>query len=165
MRYKIIILLSLFSASLHAQNSLEELLNKFNENSVPYISVEELVDLEKDGNVVILDAREFEEYEVSHIKNSLFVGYNKYSPEMVSATIKDPRTPIVVYCSLGIRSENISEKLKAAGFTDVRNLYGGIFEWKNKHNPVFDSEEKETEKVHAYSKSWSKWLTNGEKIY
>lgn len=165
MRYKIIILLSLFSASLHAQNSLEELLNKFNENSVPYISVEELVDLEKDGNVVILDAREFEEYEVSHIKNSLFVGYNKYSPEMVSATITDPRTPIVVYCSLGIRSENISEKLKAAGFTDVRNLYGGIFEWKNKHNPVFDSEEKETEKVHAYSKSWSKWLTNGEKIY
>ena len=165
MRYKIIILLCLFSASLHGQNSLEVLLNKFNEDSVPYILVEELVDLEKDGNVVILDAREFEEYEVSHIKNSLFVGYNKYSPEMVSATIKDPRTPIVVYCSLGIRSENISEKLKAAGFTDVRNLYGGIFEWKNKHNPVFDSEEKETEKVHAYSKSWSKWLTNGEKIY
>jgi len=165
MRYKIIILLCLFSASLHGQNSLEVLLNKFNEDSVPYILVEELVDLEKDGNVAILDAREFEEYEVSHIKNSLFVGYNKYSPEMVSASIKDPRTPIVVYCSLGIRSENISEKLKAAGFTDVRNLYGGIFEWKNKHNPVFDSEEKETEKVHAYSKSWSKWLTNGEKIY
>jgi len=165
MRYKIIFLLCLFSASLHAQNSLEELLNKFNENSVPYISVEELINLEKDGNLAILDAREFEEYEVSHIKNSLFVGYNAYSPEIVSATIKDLSTPIVVYCSLGVRSENISEKLKAAGFTDVRNLYGGIFEWKNKHNPVFDSEEKETEKVHTYSKNWSKWLTNGEKIY
>jgi 3-mercaptopyruvate sulfurtransferase SseA len=84
---------------------------------------------------------------------------------MVSASIKDLSTPIVVYCSLGVRSENISEKLNAAGFTDVRNLYGGIFEWKNKHNPVFDSEEIETEKVHTYSKNWSKWLTNGEKIY
>lgn len=165
MRYKIIFLLCLFSASLHAQNSLEELLNKFNENSVPYISVEELIDLQKDGNVALLDAREFEEYEVSHIKNSLFVGYSAYSPEMVSATIKDLSTPIVVYCSVGVRSGKISEKLKSDGFTDVRNLYGGIFEWKNKHNPVFDSEEKETEKVHAYSKSWSKWLTNGEKIY
>ena len=72
---------------------------------------------------------------------------------------------IVVYCSLGIRSEKISEKLKAEGYSNVRNLYGGIFEWKNKGFEVFDSEGKETEKVHAYSKSWSKWLKNGEKIY
>jgi len=33
-----------------------------------------------------------------------------------------------VYCSLGIRSEVIAKKLKKAGYTNVFNLYGGIFE-------------------------------------
>jgi 3-mercaptopyruvate sulfurtransferase SseA len=66
---------------------------------------------------------------------------------------------------VGIRSETISEKLKKAGYTDVHNLYGGIFEWKNKDYPVVDSEGKETENVHAYSKVWGKWLNKGVKVY
>ena len=44
-------------------------------------------------------------------------------------------------------------------------MYGGIFEWKNKGFKVFDSEEKETENVHAFSKEWSKWLKKGVKVY
>ena len=56
-------------------------------------------------------------------------------------------------------------KIKDAGYTNVRNLYGGIFEWKNKEFTIIDSNNKATEKVHAFSKSWSKWLKNGEKIY
>ena len=74
-------------------------------------------------------------------------------------------TKIVVYCSLGIRSEDIAEKLKKAGYTNVLNLYGGIFEWKNNNYNVFSSGGKATEKVHTFSKEWSKWLLKGEKIY
>jgi hypothetical protein len=44
-------------------------------------------------------------------------------------------------------------------------LYGGIFEWKNNDFPVFNSEGKETDKIHAFSKEWSKYLYNGIKIY
>lgn len=132
---------------------------------MPYISVEELKMLQQDTNLVLLDAREPEEFEVSHIKGAVFSGYSNFSAEMISKSIKDKSAPIVVYCSLGIRSEKISEKLKAEGYSNIRNLYGGIFEWKNKGFEVFDSEGQETDKVHAYSKSWSKWLTNGEKIY
>ena len=72
---------------------------------------------------------------------------------------------IVVYCSLGVRSEDIAEQLKKAGYTNVFNLYGGIFEWKNKGNTIVDSQEEETEKVHTFNKNWSKWLKKGEKIY
>ena len=71
----------------------------------------------------------------------------------------------MVYCSLGVRSEDIAEKLKKAGYTAVFNLYGGIFEWKNKGFSVVDLQNKETQKVHAYSKNWGKWLLKGEKIY
>ena len=38
---------------------------------------------------------------------------------------------IVVYCSVGYRSEKIAEELDKLGFTNVSNLYGGIFEWIN----------------------------------
>ena len=52
-----------------------------------------------------------------------------------------------------------------AGYSNVKNLYGGIFEWKNEGHPVYDSEGKETEKVHAFSKHWGKLLKEGKKVY
>ncbi len=70
-----------------------------------------------------------------------------------------------MYCSLGIRSSTIAIKLKKAGYTNVLNLYGGIFEWKNSGYRVYNRDEKETEKVHTYKQEWSKWLLKGEKKY
>ncbi len=159
------VLVILLAGTASGQPSLHTLLSKYNTHSIPYISVEELKMLQQDSDLVLLDAREPEEFQVSHIKTAVFSGYSTFSAEAISKSIKDKSALIVVYCSLGIRSEKISEKLKAEGFSNVRNLYGGIFEWKNKGFSVFDPEGKETEKVHAYSKSWSKWLTDGEKIY
>jgi 3-mercaptopyruvate sulfurtransferase SseA len=72
---------------------------------------------------------------------------------------------IVVYCSLGVRSEDIAEQLKKEGYTNVYNLFGGIFEWKNSNHKVYDNKEEPTENVHAFSKKWSKWLLKGNKIY
>jgi hypothetical protein len=77
--------------------------------------------------------------------------------------IKDKNTPIVVYCSLGIRSEQISERLNNMGYVNVKNLYGGIFEWKNKGYPVLDKNGKETDSIHIFSKHWGQWLINGIK--
>ena len=57
------------------------------------------------------------------------------------------------------------EKLKAAGYRNVRNLYGSIFEWVNQDNPVVDNQGKPTQKVHAYSRTWGVWLNKGEKVY
>ena len=70
-----------------------------------------------------------------------------------------------MYCSSGVRSEDVAEQLKEAGFENVFNLYGGIFEWKNKDNPVVNSKDKETPKVHAFSKEWGVWLHKGKKVY
>ncbi|RKS55107.1 rhodanese-related sulfurtransferase [Gillisia mitskevichiae] len=150
---------------INAQGSLDKLISKYNSHSIPYISVEELKMQSAKEKVFILDAREIEEFQVSHIANSIFVGYNNFSTEKVISNIKLKNAPIVVYCSLGIRSETISEKLKEAGYTNIKNLYGGIFEWKNKGYSVYDSSNKETQKVHAFSKHWSKYLTKGEKVY
>jgi len=149
----------------NAQESLDKLLSKYNSHSIPYISVEELKMQSTNEKVYILDAREVEEFEVSHLKNSIFVGYNDFLAERVTSKIEDKNAPIVVYCSLGIRSETISEKLKEAGYTNIKNLYGGIFEWVNKGYQVYDSSLNETQKIHAFSKHWSKYLSKGEKVY
>ncbi|GGZ55612.1 rhodanese-like domain-containing protein [Mesonia mobilis] len=149
-----------------SQNSVEEVLDRYNSHSVPYISVEQLKAIQQKDSVILLDAREPEEFQVSHLKNATYVGYKDFSAEEIQQQFPDKNQPIVVYCSLGVRSEKIGEKLQQLGYKNIQNLYGGIFEWKNNNYPVFTSENKETNnKVHAYSRRWSKWLKNAEKVY
>jgi len=146
-----------------SQESLSDLLNKHNTKSVPYISVEELAMPKTE--VILLDAREPKEYEVSHLKDAINVGYNEFDIAETTKLIENKEQTLVVYCSLGIRSEDIAEKLSKAGYKNVLNLYGGIFEWKNKGFDVYDSTDTKTEKIHTFSSEWSKWLINGEKVY
>ncbi|WP_055442600.1 rhodanese-like domain-containing protein [Lacinutrix himadriensis] len=163
MKSVLLFLLIFTSFSLHAQESLEKLLKKHNTKSVPYISVQELAMPKTEA--VILDAREIDEYNTSHLQDALFVGYDHFNLAETTKNLKDKEQQIVVYCSLGIRSEDVAEKLQAAGYTNVTNLYGGIFEWKNNNFPVYNLEEKETEDVHTFSKTWSKWLLKGNRIF
>ncbi len=159
-----LIIIFLFSTTImKAQSDIDKLLLKYNNSNIPYISAEELRMLQLDEKVLILDARELEEFKVSHLKNSIWVGYEDFNMKRVKEFSKNQ--PVVVYCSLGIRSENIAKKLENVGFSNIQNLYGGIFQWKNKDFPVIDSTGNTTERVHAYSKHWSQYLNNAEKIY
>jgi rhodanese-related sulfurtransferase len=169
MKNKILyIVLSLFTIQLSVAQekdpeTLSDLLKMYNERSVPYISVQELVMPKTDA--IILDAREMKEYNVSHLKDAIYVGYDNFEIGSIQQKLSNKNSQIVVYCSLGIRSEDVAEKLKKAGYTNVYNLYGGIFEWKNNNFTIYDSEEKETENVHIFNQTWSKWLTRGVKVY
>jgi rhodanese-related sulfurtransferase len=153
----------LFSASSFSQKTLAELLDKHNKQAVPYISVEELAEYKTE--TILLDAREPEEFNVSHLKNAIYVGYDHFKLKNITQQLSDKNSKIVVYCSLGIRSEDIAEKLKKAGYTNVFNLYGGIFEWKNNNYTLYNLNQKETDSIHAFSKAWSKWLKKGIKVY
>lgn len=128
-------------------------------HSVPECSVEQAA---KYKNIQFLDARAKREYDVSHIDQALWVGYEDFDVNRLKEIGKDEL--IVVYCSVGYRSEKIAEKIKKLGFTKVFNLYGGIFEWVNQGHAVV-SADKPTNKVHAYSKTFGVWLNKGEKVY
>lgn len=157
-----IFILLIFGLSF-SQENISDLLKKYNSKNIPYMSVQELA-MPK-TNAVILDSRELKEYNTSHIKDALFVGYDDFNIVTVLEKVKNKNEQIVVYCSVGIRSEDIAEKIKKAGYNNVFNLYGGIFEWKNEKFPVYNSEGLKTEKVHTFSKEWGNWLENGIKIY
>ena len=159
---KIVVLFLLISSVSFSQKKLDKLLNKFNKNNVPYISVDSLAT----SNAILLDARETKEYQVSHLKNALCVGFDNFNVTTTLAKLPaDKNAKIVVYCSLGIRSEIVADKLIKEGYTNVYNLYGGIFEWKNNNFKVQDTLGNTTEKVHTFNKDWSKWLKKGTKVY
>lgn len=132
------------------------------DESVPLIYQKELRQKMETEEVVLLDSRSPEEYAVSHLPDARFVGYDGFSPASVDGL--DRHKPVVVYCSVGYRSEKIGEKLQEMGFKEVYNLYGGIFDWKNNKNKVVNNGV-ETDSVHTYNRSWSKWLKEGVKVY
>jgi rhodanese-related sulfurtransferase len=162
---KLTLFLLLLSSSLAFSQILnkdfDEMLKDLLAHSVNEIGVEEVND--DDENTIFLDAREKNEYEVSHIKNAIWIGYNNFKIKSVKSIPKEAK--IIVYCSVGYRSEKISEKLVKSGYTNVYNLYGSIFEWVNQGNAVYDMNGKETLKVHAYNKKWGQWLDKGTKVY
>ena len=139
----------------------EEMLEKRLPKEAPVVYVDEVNT--NTPNLVFLDTREKEEYTVSHIEKAIHVGYTHLD---LSAVEKLPKnTPIVVYCSIGYRSGKVTEKLVDAGFTNVKNLFGGIFEWSNQERLLVDQDGNVTQKVHAYNKRWGKWITHGDKVY
>lgn len=147
-----------------AQQTIEEVLLKYNKQSIPYIYPEMLANIQKDSSIVLLDTRERKEYQVSHIKGALYAGYENFNLQKVSKVIKNKEAQIIVYCSLGVRSEDIAETLQKAGYTNIQNLHGGIFDWKNNNLPLVNAKQKQTDSVHVYSKKWGKWLTKGIKV-
>jgi len=163
MRHYLLYIIVLTSTLAFSQKSLSDLLKKHNSGDIPYITVQELA-MPK-TNAIILDARELREYQVSHIKGAFQIGYDAFRLDRATQHIQYQNDLVVVYCSLGIRSERIALQLREAGYTNVKNLYGGIFEWKNQDFQVFDKDNKETENIHAFSKSWAKWLHEGNKVF
>lgn len=159
-----LIILCFFGFELQAQIKNQEyklMLDSLYKHSVPLISVEELIKINK-KELYILDTREEEEFNVSHIKNARNVGYFWFDMRKIydipmSATI-------VLYCSVGMRSEKIGEKLLEAGYKNVFNLYGSLFEWVNQGNPVYKKNGVQTSEIHTYNESWSRWVSRGTKV-
>jgi rhodanese-related sulfurtransferase len=151
---------------LHAcgQKDFDKKLNSLYKKTVPLIHAQELSkDLAENKNILLLDTRSYEEYEVSHLRNARFVDYNSFKARDMDGFDRD--TKIIVYCSVGYRSERIGEKLFKMGFADVSNLYGGIFEWVNEGHTVVNKSGVATDSVHTYNKDWSRWLIGGVKVY
>jgi rhodanese-related sulfurtransferase len=125
---------------------------------VAWISTEELANWLADKGKpppLLLDIRTEEEWNVSHLQGARHVE-PKSSMESVTAGISQ-ETPIVTYCAVGYRSAEMAKRLKAAGFTNVRNLEGSIFQWANEHRPLVHG-ERPVRWVHPYNTLWGRLL-------
>ena len=112
--------------------------------NVKSISTAELAKTEP--KPVLLDVRTAAEFDVSHLSGARHV-----DPEAAAASVALPKNALIVtYCSVGYRSAKFAQRLQDAGFTNVRNLDGSMFQWANEGRPLAGS----AGKVHPFNKKW-----------
>src|SRR5688572_23094581 len=80
----------------------------------------------------ILDVREPNEYQINRIAGSTLIPLGEL-PRRYQELPKDRE--IVTQCKMGGRSAKAQDFLKSVGFTNVKNLKGGILEWIDKVDP------------------------------
>ena len=127
---------------------------------VEWISTNELADWlanKKRPAPVLLDVRTPEEWKVSHLARARRVEPNASAESAAPGVSKE--TPIVTYCAVGYRSGAMAERLRAAGFSNVRNLEGSIFQWANEHRPLVRGDEP-VSRVHPYNSFWGRLLSD-----
>lgn len=109
-----------------------------------------------------LDAREPDEYLVSHLPAARYIGYK--SPDWSVLDGMDKNAPVVVYCTVGYRSERMADDLRERGFTDVRNLYGSIYAWRLAGGELLNAAGEPTDSLHTYDRKWGKLLPDGAAV-
>ena len=162
--FSIFLLLSTITAPCFGQAIInpayEKEIERIIDKSVPLISCKQLSQKITSEEVVLFDARAADEYAISHLYKAQQIGYDSF--QLASVANLPKNKTIVIYCSIGYRSEKIGEQLLSAGYTNVYNLYGGIFEWSNQSRPLFDSRGR-SKSIHPYNESWGRWLKKGTK--
>lgn len=104
---------------------------------------------------LLLDARAPQEYAVSHLPDANLTETEQKALALLQDTPKERH--IVIYCSVGYRSSALAQKLQQAGFTNVFNLEGSIFEWANEGKPVYQG-KRQVSLVHPFDKKWGLYL-------
>lgn len=84
--------------------------------------------LETDSNLILLDVREKDEWELKHIKGCTLLPLSSLESG-AEAVLKDKDQRILVYCHSGRRSLLACTILNSLGYTNLYNLLGGITAW------------------------------------
>ena len=133
-----------------------------------YISPRELFEIyEKKEDVIVLDTRNEYETRVGLFENAIDLQLDTFRDfpsaiETLPAEYKDKQ--IVMYCTGGIRCEKASAVMMKAGFSDVKQLEGGVLDYFKETGGAYwngdcfvfdervalDKELKETEYIYCY---------------
>ena len=89
-------------------------------------------ELEENPELVLIDVRETHEWEICHIEDATLIPLGQL-PERLNEL--DGHKEIVTHCHRGVRSMRALEILRAAGFSKVRSLNGGIDAWSTQVDP------------------------------
>ncbi len=97
------------------------------QTELPEISPQALKQkFDENAPVLLLDVREQSEYDIVHLEGARLIPLNTL-PHHVDSLPSDQE--IVVYCHHGQRSFYAVAYLHQNGFTDAKNLIGGIDQW------------------------------------
>ncbi len=84
----------------------------------------------EEGNLVVLDVREPDEYEQGALPNALHIPRGHLEAQIEGRAVDRDQT-IVVYCAGGVRSAFAAQTLQELGYADVLSVAGGFGKWKD----------------------------------
>jgi molybdopterin/thiamine biosynthesis adenylyltransferase/rhodanese-related sulfurtransferase len=93
------------------------------------VGPEEAVAMLAGGRGVLIDCREPEEFALGVIPGASLIPRSAVESAVAGSGLAAD-TPIVVYCTSGARSALAGKTLQDMGYTNVRNLAGGIQRWR-----------------------------------
>lgn len=86
-------------------------------------------------NGALLDIRQRKEWDTGHITGAHHIPFADLDRRM-NEMEKFREKPVIVVCNLGQTAGSAAKKLKAAGYTQVVRLSGGMTEWKAQNMPI-----------------------------
>ena len=89
-------------------------------------------ELDRNPALLLLDVREPREWDLCRLPGAKLIPLGDL-PSRIDEL--DRAVPIVAYCHTGIRSAHAVQLLRQSGFTNVRNLTGGIHAWSLEVDP------------------------------
>ena len=99
-------------------------------DGIPQVSVETLKQRRDEGKAILLDVREPHEAQISTIGATLIpVGELESRIGELKGHENDE---VLIHCKSGARSQRAALILKQHGFTDVKNVSGGILAWADR---------------------------------
>lgn len=126
------------------------------------LSAAEFVERRRNRKIVLLDVRENEEFEISHIAGAIRVNPNETVQGFMTKLANELRgAEVVFYCSVGVRSSRFLQEMEPAlrklGVEHAYNLRGGIFRWHIEERPVYRG-SLQAQSVHPFDEAWGKLL-------
>ena len=89
--------------------------------------------LAAEPDLLLLDVREAWEWELCRIAGAQLMPLSEFAARLPDLP---PDRPIVTYCHAGVRSLKALDQLRAAGYTAVQSLAGGIDAWSRLVDPA-----------------------------
>ena len=99
------------------------------------VSPSEAVILLNNDATILVDVREATEFAEGHIEGARNIPFGKLD-ERVAELDGHKASAVIVTCQSGTRSLAAGKKLTGHGFTQVYELKGGLFAWKDQNLPV-----------------------------
>lgn len=88
------------------------------------------------GDVIFLDVREPNEWNLGHIPGAVHIPRGELESDVEGAVARDRN--IVVYCAGGVRSALAADTLQQMGYEHVTSLRGGIQDWASCGGDIAD---------------------------
>ena len=90
--------------------------------------------LERKADVVYLDVREPNEWNLGHIPGAIHLPRGNLESKIEGLIDRDRK--VVIYCARGNRSALAALTLKQMGYDDVTSMSGGIAGWADVDGPI-----------------------------